>query len=333
MATAVPVIRSASLHGYVELARSLGLQPEILMRQTGLSARCLDDPEMPISVAAVRELLETSARLTGIEDFGLQMARGRRLANLGPISIVLREASTARQALDTLVRYLRLLNSSLLTQIEEHGDLVVIREDVLVDGTGGIRQSIELAVGVMHRILVELLGAQWRARQVCFAHRAPADLTSHRAMFGQDPEFNAGFSGIVCAAQDLTARLPTLDSGMAVFARRFLDQAMTVSRGSTSDSVRKLIAALLPGGRCTAEQVAHHLRIDRRTLHRHLAGEGETFSSLMVNVRRDFATRLIRDGDHPLAELAELLGFSAASVFAFWFRRQFGCTVSQWRGR
>ena len=332
MPSAVPVIRSASLRGYVELARSSGLQPESLMRQAGLSARCLDDPETPISVAAVRELLETSARLSGVEDFGLQLARGRRLANLGPISIVLREAPTARQALDTLVRYLRLLNSSLVTQIEEYGDVVVIREDVLVDGAGGVRQSIELAVGVLHRILVELLGPRWQPRQVCFAHRAPADLTSHRALFGSNLEFNAGFSGIVCAAQDLTARLPTLESGMAAFAQRFLDQAMSASQGSTSDSVRQLIAALLPGGRCTAEQVAQHLRIDRRTLHRHLAAEGETFTTLMCRIRRDFATRLIRDGDHPLAELADLLGFSGASVFAFWFRRQFGCTVSQWRG-
>ncbi len=333
MPSAVPLIRSASLRGYMELARSLGLQPEALMRQAGLSARCLDDPEMPISVAAVRELLETSARLAGAEDFGLQLARGRRLANLGPISIVLREAPTARQALDILVRYLRLLNASLLTQIEDHGDVVVIREDVLVDGTGGVRQSIELAVGVMHRILVELLGAQWQPRHVCFAHRAPSDLASHRAMFGQDPEFNAGFSGIVCAAQDLAARLPTLESGMAIYARRFLDQALTASRGSTSDSTRQLIAALLPGGRCTAEQVAHHLRMDRRTLHRHLAADGESFTTLTCSIRRDFATRLIREGDHPLAELAELLGFSGASVFAFWFRRQFGCTVSQWQRR
>ena len=49
------------------------------------------DPETPISVTAVRELLEASARAANVEDFGLQLARGRRLANLGPLSIVLRE--------------------------------------------------------------------------------------------------------------------------------------------------------------------------------------------------------------------------------------------------
>jgi len=105
-----------------------------MMAQAGLSLRCLDDPETPISVLAVRQLLETSAQAAGAEDLGLQLARTRRLANLGPISIVLREEPTARQALDTLGRYLRLLNASLLTHIEDHADVVVIREDVLIDG-------------------------------------------------------------------------------------------------------------------------------------------------------------------------------------------------------
>lgn len=29
--------------------------------------------------------------------------------------------------------------------------------------------------------------------------------------------------------------------------------------------------------------------------------------------------------------MAELLGFSGSRAFAFWFRKQFGRTVSQWR--
>jgi hypothetical protein len=148
MARPLPVIRSASLNGYLELAQALGLNAPAMMAQAGLSLRCLDDPETPISVLAVRQLLESSARAAGVEDFGLQLARTRRLANLGPISIVLREEPTARQALDTLGRYLRLLNASLLTHIEDHGDVVVIREDVLIEGGGSVRQSIELAVGV-----------------------------------------------------------------------------------------------------------------------------------------------------------------------------------------
>jgi AraC-like DNA-binding protein len=326
-----PVIRSASLHGYVDQALLLGLHPQTMMRKAGLNPRCLDDPETPISVAAVRQLLESSAQAAGIDDFGLRLARDRRISNLGPISIVLREEPTARQALDTLSRYLRLLNASLLTYIEDLGDLVIIREEVLLDGAPSVRQSIELAVGVMFRILVELLGPAWKPRRVCFTHRPPADRSIHQSLFGPVVEFNSSFNGIVCSASDLAARLPVDASGMSPYARRFLDQALSSMRGNSADSVRQLISALLPGGRCTADQVAQHLGVDRRTLHRHLKAQGVSFSSLLRAIRTEFALRQIRDSDRPLVELAELLGFSGASAFAYWFRQQFGCTVTQWR--
>lgn len=325
------LVRSASLSGYVELAQSLGLDAHAMLRRAGLSRRSLDDPETPISAAAVRQLLESSAEAADIEDFGLRLASRRHLSNLGPISLVLREEPTGLQALESLCRYLRLLNASLLTRIEQSPALIVVREEFLLDQTAPTRQAMELAVGVMFRILRELLGPQWQPRRVCFSHRAPRDMATHRAFLGPNVEFNCEFNGIVCARADLEARLPRTDPDMARYARQFLDKALARTRVDTRETVRQLIGALLPGGRCTADQVAQHLGVDRRTIHRRLEAEGESFSSLLQSVRREFAIRQIRDADRPLAEVAELLGFSAPSAFAHWFRRAFGCSVSAWR--
>jgi AraC-like DNA-binding protein len=77
--------------------------------------------------------------------------------------------------------------------------------------------------------------------------------------------------------------------------------------------------------------VARHLGINRRMLHRHLAREGETFSSVLDAVRAELAIRYIGNHDRPLASVSELLGFSALSAFSRWFRSRFGCSISQWR--
>jgi AraC-like DNA-binding protein len=66
-------------------------------------------------------------------------------------------------------------------------------------------------------------------------------------------------------------------------------------------------------------------------MHRHLAKEGETFSSLLDSVRGELATRYIDNRDRSLTTTAELLGFSALSAFSRWFRAKFGCSVSEWR--
>jgi AraC-like DNA-binding protein len=327
----VPLLRSASLAGYNELARHLGLNPDAMLRRVGLNPRHLSDPDLPISTVGVRELLEASAAASRTEDFGLQLARKRRLSNLGPISAVMREAGTAREALDVLCRYMRLLNAALLTRIEDHEDLSVVREDVLTDERGSARQSIEMAVGVLYRIIAELFGPNWKPRRVCFEHRPPHGPTMHRALFRVEVEFNESFNGIVCTAQDLMAPLTASDSHLAPYARRFLDQALSTAGESSAYNARQIITALLPSGRCTADQVAKHLGMDRRTLHRHLIAEGTTFSLLLRTVRSEFASRHILDSDRSLAELADLLGFSTPSAFAFWFRKNFGMTVSMWK--
>jgi AraC-like DNA-binding protein len=96
-------------------------------------------------------------------------------------------------------------------------------------------------------------------------------------------------------------------------------------------TVRDCINVMLPTGLCSAEHLAKHLGVDRRTVYRHLAEERETFSSLVDSVRVELVTRYISNRDRPLSSVAELLGFSALSAFSRWFRKRFGCTVSQWR--
>jgi AraC-like DNA-binding protein len=326
-----PLVRSASLSGYADLARHHGLDPDAMQRNAGVSPRSLLDPDIPISAMAVRQLLEDSALAAGVEDFGMQLAAGRRLSNMGPISVVMREAQSARQALESLCRYMRLINAALLTSIEDYDDAVLIREEILVTDKRPVRQSIEMAVGVLHRTLKELLGPSWRPRSVSFEHRPPRGATCHRALFGMPVEFNASFNGIVCAAKELDAPMPANDYRMASYARRFLDQVLSGSDESATDTVRQVVVAMLPGGRCTSAQVARHLAVDRRTLHRRLSAEDTNFLSVLQSVRAELASRQILDGNRTLAELADLLGFSSSSAFAYWFRKHFGLTVSQWR--
>jgi len=325
------LIRSASLNGYVELVQSMGHDPQAFLRGVGLSARLLENPETPIPGEAVRELLEVTARATGAEDFALQLAARRSFANLGPISLVLNEEATPRAALDTLCRYLKLLNASLITRIEDVGRNVIVREDLLPIRQLPMRQSMELAIGVMFRILRELIGPQWQPLQVCFTHRPPADAAAHRRFFGCAPLFNQEFNGLVCAAADLQVARAPGDPGAARFARNYLDAALRRRGDGLGESCRELVLVLLPGGRCTAQQVARHLQVDRRTLHRHLAADGLSFSALVNQVRTELVMRHLRDSDMPLGEVAGLLGFAAPSSFSHWFRASFGRSVTAWR--
>jgi len=324
-------VRSGSLNGYVELVQSLGRDPYAFLRTVGLQSKFLEDPELLIPRDAVRELLEITARATHTEDLALRLAARRRLSALGPISLVLREAGTPREALDTLCRYLKLVNASLMLHVEDTDSVVIIREELLSTPGLQMRQSVELAVGGMFRMLSELTGPHWQPLEVCFSHRPPQDTRAHRAFFRRSVKFNQDFNGLVCRASDLAQPRVLGDQVAAGFARKYLEAALVDRSDSAQQSCRQIMLALLPGGSCTAAELARFLHVDRRTLHRRLALEGLTFSGLLDQVRAELARRHLRESDRPLREVAELLGFSRPSSFSHWFGRQFGCSALQWK--
>jgi AraC-like DNA-binding protein len=324
-------IRSATLIGYAELARSVGLDPHRLMRRCGVDPSCLSDPDVRIDAAAVAKLLETSAAESQVEDFGLRLSKARRLSNLGPFSLVVREEITARRAIETLGRYLQLHSELLSIRIDDAGELVMLRVDIVPGTRMPRRQGIELFVGYLFRILQELLGPSWKPRRVLFMHSPPASQSGHIAMFGRIVDFDAEFNGIACAAEDLAGQLPSADPVMARYARQYLDSMTSRPDMTLADKVGWLVRETLPLGRCSVDKVAQHLGVDRRTVHRHLAQNGKTFSSLLDEVRSELAESYLEGSKRPCTEVADLLGFSALSAFSRWHKHHFGFTLTERR--
>jgi AraC-like DNA-binding protein len=324
------LIRSASITNYAEVALRCGLDPARMLAEFRLPQRCLRDPELKVPVNAVWRLLEASAQRSGVESFGLQLAEARRLSNLGPLGLLLREQPTLRRALETLASYGNRFNEALFLTLEEAGDVVVLREELIVGGSASVRQATELSIGVAFRTMRSFMGPGWRPRRICFAHEAPADRSVHERVFGRNVEFGHDFNGIIISRSDLDVVNPNADPAMAKLARQLLDQG-TVTHSEMGARVRGLVVSLLGAGPCTIELAAQHLGVDRRTVHRQLAREGQTFSEILDSVRSELAVRYLQDKRRPLSEVSVLLGFSAPSGFTRWYRRRFGVAPSQTR--
>jgi AraC-like DNA-binding protein len=324
-------IRSASLVNYVEIAHGLGLDPLPLLQKEGLSYYALLDPDTLIPTSTVTRLLESSAALARVEDFGLRLAETRQLSNLGPLAIALHGEPTLRSAFEALTRYMRLHNEALSTCMDEVEGLVIVRQVFHTEPQQPARQANELMVGVLHRTLQRFLGPQWQPRSVCFTHAAPANSATYQRMFGSAFRFNQEFNGIVCRGEDMELPLPQYDPIVAQQSHQYLDSLLAQSQAGMSDKVRNLVLNLLPLGVCSAERIAQHLGVDRRTMHYHLSVQGSSYSQVLNGVRCVLSERYCASRGRPLSEVAELLGFASLSAFSRWYRLQFGASVSQLR--
>ncbi len=326
------LVRAASLTNYSEVALSAGLNPTRMLLDAGLSPGVLQDPDLMIPVECVGRLLQASATMSGNESFGLCMAESRLLSNLGAVGLLIRDQATLRDSLNMLMRYQALLNDALSLAIEESDGTVVIREVVIAGRAHQpTRQRVELALGVMVRLIRQLLGPNWQPRRVCFEHPAPHDVTTHLRLFGRRVEFDYECNCIVCEKTDLDARNPSADPAMVRYAQQLIDASAKLQGTTMLEDVRRTILLLLPSGRCSIEQVAEHLGVVCRTVQRRLAEQDVSFSAMVNEIRKELAARYVLESDRPLTDVAELLGFTAPSSFSRWYQTQFGCSAKESR--
>ena len=161
----------------------------------------------------------------------------------------------------------------------------------------------------------------------------PDDETAVRERFG-NIKFLRGRRALVYDAADADARLTQSEPGLCAIlddhATKLLAALPTV--GTFSDRVRELLAGELAGGDPTAQNMARHLKMSVRTLHRRLSDEGTSHKQLLEQLRRELAERYLTNPALAVAEVAYLLGFSEPSAFHRAFRRWTGKTPSQMRG-
>lgn len=325
----MPRLRSAVLNGYLEVAKSVGLNPYPLMRVSGLDPATFSATEGWIEAKCVVELFELSALQSGCDDFGVRMLGNRGVSNLGPVGLIAREEPDVRSAMGIVLRHMSLHNEAILLDLTESGGLATIQVRPATDMALG-RQSTELVVASIFRILSDFLPDGWLPVATCFAHGAPANGEVHARVFGPSIYYDHEIDGIITATGDLDAPNRLSNPVLRPFAQEYLGLLAPRENSSTAGQVRDLIATLLPTEHCSVTRIAHSLRMDRRTLHRRLAQSGETYSSILDSVRKEHATASIARGDRSFTEISSELGFSELSAFSRWFRQQFGVSPKAW---
>jgi AraC-like DNA-binding protein len=320
-------VRASFLIGYAELARTMGLDPLRMLDAAGIPRAALTEPDMRIRVLAVRDLLEASGRAA--DDFGVRMSQLRTPSVMGPVALIAREQPTVRGVLATLDRHQSLHSDITRLPMEDVDDEITIIRLVLAWASPGAdQQVVGVALGQLMLILRLYLGVKWRPLGVSLVRAPPKDLGVHHRVFGPHVSFNQDFNGVVCRREDLDRPNPAADPEMARQIERYIEKLGGRPSASLPSQVRERVLSLLPTGRCGGELVARQLGVDRRTLQRQLAAEGANFADIVQSARMGLIPQYLEQSDRPLAEVADLLGFSALSAFSRWHKAHYGQSAS-----
>lgn len=325
------MIRSTLLDGYSKLTRSLGGNPQRLLRAAGINPRLETDQDCYISFASLCELLERTADATGCESFGLRLSEAQGIASLGPLGFAMQSCGTFREVIEEWRQFQSVHVQGAHSELSLAGPLVQWVLYVDEPGRLGTRQKVGQSMGLACNVFRALLGPAWNPTSVHFAQSAPADTRDFRRVFRAPIAFGQD-ADLIALPRDVLEQ-PVERSNPEL--RRLLDRHLQDLKADVSEAieaqVRKAIRSSLSRQDCSIEEVAAILSIAPRTLQRQLQQRGTSFSQLLEEVRASAARRHLTESQLTLTQLAAILGYSELSAFSRAFHRWHGQSPQQWQ--
>lgn len=301
-----------------------------MLSRAGLHPTSLNDPENWLPAGRMLSLLEDSARLSGRDDFSVLLGECRSFGSLGPVSLLLRHESTLRDIILAMIEYRRLLSEMLQGTLRDDGQNALLEWNLIP----GLRssQAVNLLAVIAYRVLVQGAGVDWQPDCIHFRNSQPAGITTFRRVFGCPLEFESDFDGMSFKSSCLDLTNEYADPELSKHARALLQLLPGIRRHeSVAERTRSTIPFLIANGQVGAEDVADTLGMPVRTLQRKLISEGQSFSKLLNEARRELAVRYLSNSDQPMTAVAQLTGYSALSSFTRWFVSEFGMSPGRWR--
>jgi len=329
------MVRASGLRGYEALMRELGADPVAMLRRYRISPKRLQDDEALLPLRSVVHLFEASASATQCPDFGLRLAEAQDISVLGPIAIAMQNAPTVASALETASRYLFVHSPGMSLTLHDQSQLVPkaveLRFELQVPGEASLRQTIDVCLADVHRMVELLAGDRSGLLAVALPHTPLASLSVYRRFFGAPVHVEQPHGGLHIARATFEKSLQGVNHALRKIAVDYLAMNFGNPAETVAVRVRHALQRTLGTAQSDKSSVAALLGMHPRTLQRHLAAENTGFELLREALQKELAQRYLCETRIPLGQLAGLLGYAEQSVFSRACRRWFAMPPSALR--
>jgi len=323
----IPLVRAHALTGYIQLVRSLGGNPEQLLRRHHIAPELLDDGDSFIPYAALIHLLEATAKETGRADFGLQMSRHQTIDVLGPLSIVARNSATVRDGLAAVARNIDFYTPSVLCTLSSEGrGLVRYAVEINVPRAPARTQTVDLSVAFARDVIRILAGSDFVAEEATFRHQAAIPTATYRSFFRCPVRFSQSADSLLLRETFLERRIDKNDSLLRQAIEHYVSSVIAKRPLDIQGQVRLFVRRLLATNQCSLSSIAGNLSMHERTLQRRLREECVTFEDIVEEVRRECVIEYLAQDRIRMSQVASMVGFVEQTSFNRACRRWFGLT-------
>jgi len=330
----IPTTPVGTLNVILALMKQVGVDTDEVLARVDLSSGALQQRER-ISVATMVAIWDAAEKVSRNPMLGFEVGELAKPEMLDVVGYCMKHGDTLEDVIERWTSYARLLGDLFLFELVSERDQVAIRwtgaahyahhpqaANAVLAGTGAFGDY--------------LLGHPLETTEVRFAYPRPdhapaieAYLESRATRVTFDAAYNAIVFPRSWLAEPNTHRDPQLLEIIERQAKAMLEELS--DDAGLSVKVSSVIAEALKGGDAGSARVAEQLGMSQRTMRRRLDEVGVQYRDLFDQVRRDLASRYLRDTDMDIGEIAFNLTFASIGSFGRAFKRWTGSAPSDYR--
>ena len=302
------------------------IDAEPLLSKAELSRAQLLQDSGGVSVVSQCRFLEFAATEANDTLLGLHLAAEMDPRDIGILFYLTASSATVADALEHLARYARTTNEAVLVEISRHKVETVVTVRLALEFEVPRRQFLEFIALEVIRALGRVTNRDFAPSRITFAHMRNSGLRELHRILRCPVEFMQPTNSWVLPQSIMELPIVSEDSHLLQILETHADDLLSERRATAGlrGLVESQLLKVLPSGRVQAAVVAQQLGMTERSLRRHLAEEGTTFSEILDRLRNSLALRYLEDQRTSLQQIAWLLGYSELAAFNHAFKRWFG---------
>lgn len=299
-----------------------------------LDIEAIEDQDCFIPHMTMTTFVETVAKLSGEEHFGLRVAPYLSIANYGCWGEYILCAPTLGEAFNRGIATVGFHSKGDVFSIAVANGQARVSYASAAKGLYGYHHVASGAAGVVLSVCKMFLRDDWRPIRIEFDIPKPRCAQIFEDTFQCPVIFDAPTVSVCLEAR-------RLGDGPSRYAIRHLVTPVDLARARVEclglDSLRDIIEqqvwSQVLSGRVSIESAARSIDTSVRTLQRELNREGTDFRNIANAMRTKRALALLRYTDAPITQISALLGYSDSSHFARAFRNAISTSPREFRRR
>lgn len=327
------------VHLILKYINSRGIDSESLLEKAGVDPSNLIRAHNKISIESYQAILEEAIHQTEDPCFGLHLgdffewrdlSNRRHIMNFGYIMAGCRDL---RHAMEKTCEYLGFIGGPYESKIVPKGS----RTEILFSHQHSDRLSlphcIDETLSTYTKIVRSVTNKAIQLIEVRMPYKAPDHTEEYKRIFSCPVLFGQASTALVFHSGDLTTPIVSKSrplSGQTIPSPNIFYENIEGLEGYSMEIGLLLYEHLQTGGPCI-KQVAKDLGMSVRCLQMKLSGEGQTFSQIVKNVRKELAKTYLAEKDCSIDEITARLGFSDPSVFCRAFKSWTGLSPGKYR--